>query len=109
MKLTGLFIEYENKKGIVFLFDCRGILRYGAINNDGLGFKCHGHVTREMTFGKTARFRLLIKNSLVELYLDDVLMQSYNLTKPSAGIVGIIPGDREDILSKVEAWEFSVK
>ena len=109
MKLTGLFIEYENEKGIVFLFDGRGVMRFGSIDSNGLGFKCHGHVTREMDFGKSARFRLLIKSSMVEIYLDDVLMQSYNLTKPATGKIGVIPGNKKDILGSIKVWDFDVR
>ncbi len=109
MKLTGLYIEYENEKGIVFLFDSKGVLRYGAVDSNGLNFKCHGHVTREMTFGRSAIFRLLVKSSMVEIYLDNVLMQSYNLTRPATGRIGIIPGGRKDIMENIKVWNFDMR
>ncbi|GAG58499.1 unnamed protein product, partial [marine sediment metagenome] len=109
MKLTGLFIEYENEKGIVFLFDGRGVMRFGSIDSNGLGFKCHGHVIREMAFSKSAVFRLLLKDSMVELYLEDVLIQSYNLTKSATGKIGIIPGNKKDILGSIKVWDFDVR
>ena len=66
----------------------------GPIQPDGTGFQAEEKADREMTFGRPARFRLLVKHSLIEFYLDDVLMECYSLPQDANGRIGLIGGDR---------------
>ncbi len=45
-----------------------------------------------MTFGRPARFRLLVKHSLIEFYLDDILIECYSLPQDATGRIGLIGG-----------------
>ena len=73
---------------------------------DGLGdfFNCH----REWAFGRTARFRLLLKGSLVEFYLDDLLMQCYSLPQMATGRIGLIQGGHNGAIDDLRAWQCAV-
>jgi hypothetical protein len=67
---------------------------------DGSGFKVEKRVDREMTFGKPAAFRLLLKHSLLEFYLDDVLIECFSLPGNATGRIGFI-GTATDL----KAWQ----
>ena len=47
-------------------------------------------VDREMKFTNPARFRLLLKGSLMEFYLDDILIESFALPAEASGRIGVI-------------------
>ena len=47
-------------------------------------------VDREMTFANPAKFRLLLKGSLMEFYLDDILIESFALPANPTGLIGLI-------------------
>ena len=79
--------------------DIDGWTVLGTIKADGTGFKAIKSVDREMQFANPARFRLLLKYSLIEFYLDDVLIECYSLPGPATGRIGAI-GE----LSDLRAW-----
>ena len=83
--------------------------RYGATElgqsaADASGFRLEKRVDREWPFGKTARFRLLLKHSLVEFYLDDILMECYSLPASATGRIGVIRGDSRKPVRDLKAW-----
>jgi hypothetical protein len=53
-----------------------------------------------------ARFRLLVRHSLVELYLDDVLMNVYSLPKPASGRIGFL--NNASGISELKAWTMTL-
>ncbi|HUT25096.1 MAG TPA: hypothetical protein VM492_12195, partial [Sumerlaeia bacterium] len=61
-------------------------------------------VNREMRFGAPARFRLLLKGSLLEFYLDDILIECFSLPARAAGRVGLIRGSDPGAFRSLEAW-----
>lgn len=67
-----------------------GAAELGTIQADGSGFKAIKGVNREMDFGKPARFRLLLKYSLMEFYLDDILIECFSLPGQPTGRIGTI-------------------
>lgn len=70
---------------------------------DATGFKAEKRVDREMKFGEPARFRLLLKGSLMEFYLDDILIESFALPADATGRVGLI--NALDTMDTLKAWK----
>ncbi|MFV2069326.1 MAG: LamG-like jellyroll fold domain-containing protein, partial [Pirellulales bacterium] len=68
----GLYIECGQDSGAAVLLDHRGVAELGPMQADGSGFKMEKRVDREMQFATPASFRLVLKGSLLEWYLDDV-------------------------------------
>ncbi len=77
-----------------------GATELGPMQSDGTGFKMVKSVDREMEFGKPARFRLLLKDSLMEFYLDDILIECFSLPGKSTGRIGAL-GEVRDLRSWV--------
>ena len=100
----GLYVECGPEHGVGVLLDSRGAAELGTIRSDGTDFKAVKGVDREMEFGRPARFRLLLKHSLLEFYLDDVLVECYSLPAPATGRVGLVPGSGDTPIGGLRAW-----
>ena len=72
---------------------------------DGAGFRPEKTVDREMRFGAPARFRLVLKGVLMEVYLDDFLIECYSLPAPATGRLGLIPGNQRNSIGALRAWK----
>jgi len=100
----GLYIEYGPDSGSAVLIDARGAAELGKIKSDGSGFRIEKRVNREMQFGKPAAFRLLLKHSMLEFYLDDILIECYMLPHNATGRIGMICGSNSQAIAKLKAW-----
>ncbi|MCY2953636.1 MAG: hypothetical protein NTU53_16905, partial [Planctomycetota bacterium] len=101
---VGLFVAQGNDSGTAILVHAGGVTELGPMRADGAGFKAESRIDREWKFGPTVRFRLLLKASLIEFYLDDLLMQCYSLPQKATGRIGILqPGD-PGALTVLKAW-----
>ncbi len=56
--------------------------------------------------GKEHRFRLLVRRGMFELYIDDMLMQTY-VYKPGSGKVGFLAHNANVVFRDVQAWNMS--
>ncbi|NQU26524.1 MAG: hypothetical protein HQ567_35015, partial [Candidatus Nealsonbacteria bacterium] len=95
----GLYVECGPGHGVGILVASGGAVELGTIKSDATQFKAVKGVNREMTFGTPARFRLLLKYSLIEFYLDDILIECYSLPGPGIGRIGAIGK-----VSDLRAW-----
>jgi hypothetical protein len=103
-----LFLAQEDNSGTGILVQTSGVTEFGSMKPDGTGFKAEQRVDREWAFGRTASFRLLLKGSLVEFYLDDLLMQCYSLPQMSTGRIGLIQGGHSGAIDDLRAWQCAV-
>jgi len=101
----GLFLAQADNSGTGILVQAGGVTELGPMKADGTGFKAEQHVDREWAFGRKARFRLLLKGSLVEFYLDDLLMQCYSLPQMSTGRIGLIQSGQNRAIDDLKAWQ----
>jgi hypothetical protein len=100
----GLFIECGKNSGVAALLDSRGAAELGPLQADGTGFKAEKRVDREVPFGQSPRFRLLLKQSLIEFYLNDVLIECFSLPGQATGRIGLIPGAGSESMTNLMAW-----
>ena len=101
----GLYIEYGSGVGTAILFNANGCAELGPVAGDGRGFNPDKTVDREKRFGETAGFRLLVKGSLLEIYLDDFLIECYSLPATATGRLGLIAGGRQNSIRVLKAWK----
>ena len=101
---VGLFIAHDNDSGTGIRVHAGGATEFGSMHADGTGFKAEQNVDREWGFGATARFRLLLKGSLIEFYLDDLLMQCYSLPQQATGRIGLLQAGDPAALTALTAW-----
>ena len=100
----GLYIEYGPDSGSAILIDTIGAAELGSIKSDGSGFKSEKQVNREMQFGRPAAFRLLLKHSMLEFYIDDILIECFRLPGDATGRIGLIRGSDSQAIGKLKAW-----
>jgi hypothetical protein len=88
VKLAGnLFISHGDGTGVRISVDDRGVTEIGSGARDGTTFKCEERVDREVTFGACPRFRLLLHYTMVEFYLEDLLIQCYTMERTPDGTI----------------------
>ena len=110
---SGLYIECVNNRGAGVLVDHEGVAELSSMSADGTVLKIEEpkkskhpdlkRVDREMTFTNPARFRLLLKGSLMEFYLNDILIESYALPAEASGRIGLI--NSIDTFETLKAWK----
>jgi len=88
----GLYVACGADSGVAVLVGAGGVTEIGPMRADGSGFKAESRIDRETSFGQPTRFRLLLKGSLLEFYLDDVLIDCASLPADATGRVGLIGG-----------------
>jgi hypothetical protein len=89
---AGLYVETDENRGVGILVRAAGVTEFGAMQGDGNGLQCDLRADREMAFGPTARFRLVLKGWLLEFYLEDILMECYSLPGRATGRIGVLGG-----------------
>ena len=101
----GLYVQHADDAGTAVLFQASGRAEFGPVRADGTGFKPETMPDREMKFGSLARFRLVLKGELMEVYLDDVLVECFSLPAPATGRIGLICGDDPGSIGSLKAWQ----
>ena len=111
----GIYLESGEKLPTVIRVLHQGISQIGTVRPDGSDFQPRPaqavwsgteQIDREMPFGPTARFRLLVRHGMLEFYLDDILFHIRSLSKPATGKIGIVgtPGS----VTALKAWQMSL-
>ena len=103
--LRGFYIECAEGSGTAILIDAASRAELGSINRDGTGFKAEKRVDRDRDFPSPARFRLLLKHSLLEFYLDGILIECFSLPGKATGRIGVIQGGRSNAITNLKAWQ----
>ena len=100
----GLYFECDDGSGAAALFNADGSAELGPMTPGG-EFEKTFAPNREMTFGRPARFRLMLQHSLLELYLDDILIECFSLKTTSTGRIGLITAGDPDAITDLQAWQ----
>jgi hypothetical protein len=102
----GLFFEFEENRGSYFALGKDGIAEIGQLDLDRRTILPEWRVDRAMLPGSPAGFRVLFKDSVVLVYVDDVLYIVYGLPHPSTGRIGFV-GRRDAAMDYAcRAWSF---
>jgi hypothetical protein len=98
----GIFFDHGNGQGQCLLL-ARDAVQFGKIKADGSNLKIQQTTSRDMEFGPTVTFRLVIKLDMMELYINDYLM---NLKRVKCnGQVGFMGADDEGAFKNIKAWQ----
>jgi len=103
-KPVGFFLPCTPSDGSAILVHAGGRCELGGMKNDGTEFKAEKTVDREMDFGLAPAFRLCLKRSLLEFYLNDILIECFSLPLRSTGRIGLISGDVPDAVRNLVVW-----
>jgi hypothetical protein len=69
----GFYFEKGAKIGYALLFN-RTETVYGLMNRDGSALTIFARVKRDMDFGPTAKVRVIVKQDMMEAYVNDYLV-----------------------------------
>ena len=106
--MSGLYLEYETGRGACILCGPDGVTETGLSDEQGAFFKREFRIDRELTLGKKAAFRLLLKDSQLEFYLADILMLVHSLPRQGTGRIGLIGRAAAAGPGGWKAWKFSI-
>ena len=90
--------------GVMLIIICVAVI-LGPIDIFGSGERVRVRGYRDWPFGATARFRLLLKGSLMEFYLDDLLIQVHTLPQEATGHIGLLHGGEPSAITGLKAWQ----
>jgi hypothetical protein len=105
----GLYIEENTEQGTAIMLQTYGRTEIGQMRIEGKKkFQPDDVIeTTGITSGKKCAFRLLLRQYLMELYLNDLLVQCYSLPLQSTGHLGLIVESGRAVFEKLQAWEMN--
>jgi hypothetical protein len=86
----GLYIEWDENRGSYIVVGHGGDTEFGIMHLNAGKPDPEDTIRRERAFSGPARFRLLLKQSVLEFYLDDLYIQSYSLAEKATGRIGLL-------------------
>ena len=113
-ELPGLYLGSGEERGTVICVTPKGTSRIGTVSAAGTDFELRdphavwfgpAEIDREMTFGRTVAFRLLVRRGMLEFYLDDVLFHIRTLRQFADGKFGLVGASGS--VREVKAWQMS--
>ena len=118
---VGLYLEEKPGEGTAILLHSYGRTEIGKLTlTDGLVFNAEEVIgpgcaaPAGIVPHTNHAFRLLIRKNMFELYLDDMLVQTFNTTHEPGGIgatpqrVGFIAQNGQGLFENVKAWSMTL-
>jgi hypothetical protein len=98
----GIFFDHGEGQAQCLLLE-REKVQFGTIKADGSNLKIQQTSNRDMDFGRTLSFRLVIKLGMMELYVNDYLM---NLKRIRCnGKIGLIDTEDKGAFKNIRVWQ----
>lgn len=101
----GLYLEYQAQRGLALLFDAQGRAECVLVGEKGENAVVETRIDREYSFPAAARWRLVVESSLVEIYLEDLLIECFSLPAPATGRFGLIEGAAPGRVEVLGIWQ----
>jgi len=104
----GVFIECnsENNQGIGIMLETRQLTEFGSMDDNVKGyFDPFFRINTGIEPGKSHYFRLLLRRTMLELYLDDRLIQCYSFPLQPTGTLGLIFESGRAVFQELKCWE----
>jgi hypothetical protein len=110
----GICLEQEGKQAAAVLFETWGQTEIGTLawsgqpsfaSRDRTGFGCA--TVAGMPAGTTCSYRLLLRKEIFEIYLNDLLVQTWSAAKLT-GRIGFVVQDGEGVFGRPKAWEMTL-
>ena len=113
---SGFYVEEQPGEGLAIRMETYGITRIDRVvcRNGKLNFQCldvtgPGCATAGgVHAGRKTAFRLLVRRDMLELYLDDVLVQTFFFSAKSTGRLGFLVQDGGCLFEDMKAVEMSL-
>ncbi|MCX6880382.1 MAG: hypothetical protein NTW21_42240 [Verrucomicrobia bacterium] len=97
-----LFIDCENGERVAIRIHTNGMVEMGTMSKDGKTLELRHQVNRLIPLDKSAQVRLMLKDSLFVVYLNDVAMDYFPMSSLATGRLGV-----SSSLTKINVWTTS--
>jgi hypothetical protein len=99
---NGIFFDQGNGQGHCLLLGRDAVL-FCEVKADGSDLRVRQTSTRDLDFGSVLMFRLVIKDDMMEFYVNDYLM---NLQRVKCnGRIGFIGSDDKVVFNNIKVWQ----
>lgn len=98
----GFYIEYEAGRGSCIQVGSGGVTHFGLMAENEDNSLLEDFMARDWPFPSKAKCRTLLKESVLEFYLDGLLIQSYSLPAESTGRIGLL--NSSGLIDDVQIW-----
>ncbi|MDP4213477.1 MAG: hypothetical protein Q8926_12700, partial [Bacteroidota bacterium] len=99
---SALYIGCEKDKGTAIFLEANGQVEFRDKVENSEKFNVIDTINREMKFSSRGHFKLFLKQTLVEFYIDDILIQCYTLPSRATGKIGILSEFKR--ISNLTGW-----
>lgn len=86
----GIFIRHDISNGTCIFIMQNGEVKFVSTEFDKNNLKNEYCICREWQFDENLHFRVLLKQSVVEIYFDNIYISSYSMQGESDGNIGLI-------------------
>lgn len=100
----GLYIEQAPGRGTAIMIAPPRITQIGAMNAENRQLRMESFINRVETYGPNPKFRLLLRNSQFEFYINDRFIQCYFMPGNTTGRIGIIHNGDPGRIGQLRAW-----
>jgi hypothetical protein len=106
---VGVYIEHdaEAHSGTGIMFETRGLTELATMNGQGAFSPIHS-TEIGIEEGRKQTFRLLLRRTMMEIYLDDRLVQCHSLPGNPTGLVGLTFESGRAVFEDLRAWEMNL-
>jgi hypothetical protein len=100
----GLYLEHGPGCGTALMILPHGVTQIGAMTAESKLFRMDSFVNRMERYGVNPSFRLLLRDSQLEFYVNDRLIQCYSMPGNATGRIGIIHNGDPETIGELKAW-----
>lgn len=106
---VGLYIEQDAQQGTAIVLGTNGRTEIGLLKHgEEMGFWPDDSLDVGVKGGKEYRFRLLLRQFLLEFYLDDRLVQCYSMPEKVTGRIGLVVEGGEATFKDLAGWSMNL-
>jgi hypothetical protein len=105
----GIYVEHnaQQHSGTGVMLETRGCTEIATMDNRG-SFNSVYRAETGIEHGKKHSFRLLLRRTMLEFYLDDLLIQCHSLPEKPTGRIGLTFESGRAIFENLRAWEMNL-
>jgi len=107
-EIVGFYIEESTKEGTAIMVHPSGITDFGRITVNKSDFRRDDRVDRQLEIDGKCTFRLLVRHTLLEFYLNGLLIQCYSLPVETTGKVGLMFNPRMTNFENLAAYPMTL-
>ena len=109
----GLYFEMEfpvveDYIGELILVDRNGCIEFFIVDPEDMELELEDNVDRQMNLSENIELRLLFRETLLEIYLNNFLIRCFCLPHTPTGRIGIVTDKYADNLSDFHIWKMEL-